>query len=120
MAAAGIALGLCATPATVTAKDAEKCGAPGLPACPLQQWMRAHAAAPLARGKLPEVVRSFERIDAMNPSPDKWQNWSKIARDGAAAARDGNAKRAKSACGRCHRAYRRAYNLHHRSRPISE
>ncbi len=82
--------------------------------------MRVHAAAPLAQGKLDQVAATFKRIEAMNPKPDKWQNWSKIARDGAAAAGAGKAKRARSACGRCHRAYRRAYNLHHRSRPISE
>jgi hypothetical protein len=118
--AVAVALGLTFSQAELAAEGASKCGAPGLPACPLQHWMRAHAAAPLAKRNLPEVVRAFERIEALNPTPDKWQNWSKIARDGAAAARDGNANRAKSACGRCHRAYRRAYNMHHRSRPISE
>jgi hypothetical protein len=82
--------------------------------------MRVHAAAPLATQDFGALEQSFQRIAALNPDPAKWGNWSKIAGDGAAAARGRDLGDARSACGRCHRAYRRAYNARYRTRAVGD
>ncbi|MEZ4225855.1 MAG: hypothetical protein R3B13_33215 [Polyangiaceae bacterium] len=113
-----LAAALLVSRATGASEGAARCGGPGRVPCPLQAWMRTHVAAPLATGKLDEVDQALQRLESLNPAPDKWQNWSKIAREGASAAREGDAKGARAACGRCHRAYRRAYNQNHRARRV--
>lgn len=111
-----LAIGLFLAPAS--AQNPTTCGAPGKPPCPLQHWMRVNAAAPLAMGELETLAKSFEAIEAKNPNPKGWANWSKMAREGATAAREGKAAAAKLQCSRCHHAYRRAYLLSYREREI--
>lgn len=95
------------------------CGAPGKPACPLQAWIRSHAAAPLATKNFTELETRFEQIAKLNPDPAKWGNWTKIAKDGARAAREKREGGVRETCGRCHGAYRRAYNARYRLRLIA-
>jgi cytochrome c-type biogenesis protein CcmH/NrfG len=115
LAAAGLLL-----PVALAAPPAPACGAPGKPACPLQQWMRSEVAAPLATGELERLAQNLERVGAMNPEPAKWANWTAIAREGANAARNRNAEGARSACARCHKVYRRGYNARYRERSLPE
>lgn len=116
----GVAVGaLVAATGLASAKEpGAVCGAPGKPPCPLQHWMRVHAAAPLAGGELDELERSFQTLVELNPDPAKWGNWTKIAKEGAQAARDRRESGVRTTCGRCHRAYRRAYNARYRLRAI--
>ena len=100
------------------ADEAPSCGAPGKPPCPLQQWMRVNMAAPMAKGKNEELAEAFDALVAMNPRPKEWHNWNKFAKDGAAAARAGKEHTAESACGHCHRVYRREYNARYRERGV--
>jgi hypothetical protein len=112
---AGVLLAL-----TATARPAEpSCGSPGKPPCPLQAFMRTHAAAPLSAGDYVALEQSLATIARQNPEPAKWANWTKIAADGAAAAREGRAAQVRASCGRCHRAYRRAYNGRYRELSVA-
>lgn len=103
--------------ATVGQAEGGACGRPGKPPCPLQRWMRVRVAAPMARGEHQQLARSLERLVQMNPEPDKWQNWNRFAREGAARARDG--RDVESSCTRCHRVYRAKYNDKYRERPVA-
>jgi hypothetical protein len=120
MRALNAALVLTAAAALASWGQAEPatCGAPGKPPCPLQAWMRNHAAAPLATKDADALAKGFEQIALFNPKPKDWQNWNKIAKEGAEAARGKEWRSARSACGRCHRAYRGAYVLHYRQRAL--
>lgn len=102
----------------VFAQPPSDCGVPGKPPCPLQHWMRVNAAAPLAKRELEGLARAFSAIEQQNPNPKGWGNWGRIARDGEKAAREGSLSAARQQCGRCHRAYRRAYLLQYRARDV--
>jgi hypothetical protein len=96
------------------------CGAPGKPACPLQEWMRNNLAVPYAKSDLSGLAKGLTQVVSFNPRPKKWGNWDKIASDGAAAARKGDKSRARLACTNCHKVYRRTYNFSHRQRPLGD
>lgn len=110
-------LALAALAAPVRA-DSASCGRPGAPPCPLQKWMRSHAAAPLAEGRWDELAANLERVRELNPRPDDWQNWDQFARKGAAAAREQQRGTVKQTCTNCHEVYRRRYNQHFRKRAV--
>jgi hypothetical protein len=76
--------------------------------------MRSHAAAPLASKDFAALEQSLAAIAKHNPDPAKWGNWTKIANDGAQAAGARREGGVRASCGRCHRAYRRAYNARYR------
>jgi hypothetical protein len=118
--------GLCVT-AAASASSAQpwseiapaqvSCGAPGLPACPLQAWMRTNLAAPLAASDAAAVAMSLENVARMSPEPD-WTTWETFASEGARAARKGDVAAARASCRGCHDAFREAYKQKHRSRPV--
>jgi hypothetical protein len=93
------------------------CGGPGLPPCPLQGWMRANIAAPLAANNSAALAVGLERAAGLNPDAS-WSSWSAIAMQGAAAAKKGDIAGARAACKGCHDAWREAYRKKYRSRPI--
>ncbi len=90
------------------------CGAPGKPACPMQQWMRVNIAAPLAAGDQQKLARNLELLVKLNPDPAKWQNWNRFAREGAERARKG--RHPQPSCTSCHNVYRAEYNEKYRQR----
>lgn len=94
-----------------------ECGRPGMPACPLQAWMRLNLGAPLASDDMKALARSLDRAAKLAPDPT-WRTWATFAREGAAAARDGDVRKAREACKGCHGAWREAYRARHRGRPI--
>jgi hypothetical protein len=112
-----LTVALCAGLASSKPEQTE-CGSPGKPPCPLQRWMREQVAAPLSAKDYRALEQSFERIAQLNPDPAGWANWTKIAKEGATAARQRKLAGVRSTCGRCHRAYRRAYNARHRTLAI--
>jgi cytochrome c556 len=112
-------LALISSPA-VRADDA-KCGEKGQPSCPLQGWMEKNMQDPFDAKDLKTVAASFEKVAKMAPDP-KWNDgangWSKLATDGAAAAKAGNADEAQKSCKGCHKAWRSEYKKTFRTRPV--
>ena len=51
---------------------AGSCGEPGMPACPLQSYMRGRIAGPLSRNDMATVATSLDGVSAMQPDP----SWS--------------------------------------------
>lgn len=119
-AAAVAALSLWNLPAA-SAEDA-KCGEKGQPSCPLQGWMEKNVDEPMSKGDLAKVGVALEKVAGFAPNP-KWNEgdngWSKIAKDGAAAAKAGNADGVKASCKSCHKAWRNQYKKEFRTKPIS-
>lgn len=105
----------------VRAEDA-KCGEKGQPSCPLQGWMEKNMQDPLDKKDLKTVAASLEKAAKFVPDP-KWNDgpngWTKIATDGAAAAKAGNAEGTQAACKACHKAWRSEYKKQFRMKPVS-
>lgn len=97
--------------------ESATCGRPGLPPCPLQQWMRKNLAKPLAANDLATVAASFDRLEKLAPETG-WTSWATFAKEGAAAARDGDVAAARKACSGCHAEWRSTYRKRHRARPV--
>lgn len=93
------------------------CGGPGVPPCPLQAWMRASIAAPLAANNTGALAIGLERAAALQPDPS-WASWRTIALQGAAAAKKGDVSGARAACKACHDAWRDAYRRQYRGRIV--
>lgn len=98
--------------------ESAACGVPGKPACPLQGWMRSKLATALAHKDLAELARRLDEVARLNPEPKKWGNWSKLALDGARAAREGRASGVIASCARCHSVYRSEFLVTHRARRL--
>ena len=94
------------------------CGRPGLPPCPMQAWMRANVAAPLASADLPALTSGLQRSAKLCPDAT-WTSWVEIAETGAAAAKRGDIAAARASCKACHEAWREAYRAKHRLRPVA-
>lgn len=104
----------------VRAEDA-KCGEKGQPDCPLQGWMEKNMQDPFDAKDWKTVAASLEKAAGFAPDPS-WNTgdtgWSKIAKDGAAAAKAGNEEGVQQACKACHKAWRSKYKKEHRTHPI--
>jgi hypothetical protein len=102
------------------AEDA-KCGEKGQPSCPLEGWMEKNLGEPMDAKDLAKVAAGLERVAGMAPDP-KWNEgatgWSKIAKDGAAAAKAGDAAAAGASCKSCHKTWRKQYKKEFRMRPV--
>jgi hypothetical protein len=95
----------------------EACGAPGAVPCPLQAWMRANVASPLASNKMASLADGLERAARLSPEAG-WGSWSTFATQGAQAARRGDVAGARASCKGCHDAWRDAYRAKYRARPV--
>lgn len=93
------------------------CGNPGAPPCPLQSWMRANVAQPLAGNNMNALADGLDRAARLAPDMS-WTSWRTIAAQGADAARKGNIAGARAACKSCHETWREAYKAKFRNRPI--
>ena len=93
------------------------CGGPGQAPCPLQAFMRARVAAPLASNEREALAAALTRAGRYAPDPS-WSSWSSFATEGAAAARAGDIVKARAACKGCHDAWRANYRMSHRARPL--
>jgi cytochrome c553 len=82
--------------------------------------MRREVAAPYATRRPEELASALERAARLNPEPERWTRWTRIAEEGAAAARGMRWAAALAACGRCHAAYRTRYIAGYRERALSE
>jgi hypothetical protein len=95
----------------------EACGTPGAMPCPLQAWMRANVASPLASNKMSSLADGLDRAARLSPDAG-WGSWSTFATQGAEAARRGDVAGARASCKGCHDAWRDAYKAKHRNRPV--
>jgi cytochrome c556 len=104
------------------AKADEACGEKGQPHCPLQGWMEKNMQEPFDKKDLKAVAVALEKTAKFVPSP-KWNEgatgWTKLAMDGAAAAKAGDFNAAQNSCKSCHKAWRNQYKKEFRKNPIS-
>jgi hypothetical protein len=107
--------------ARVQAEDAP-CGEKGQPNCPLQGWMEKNMQGPFDDKDLKKLAEALEKAAGFAPDP-KWNEgatgWSKIAKDGAAAAKAGDFATVQQTCKTCHKAWRSKYKKEHRKKPIA-
>lgn len=89
--------------------------------CPLHDWMEKELQEPMDAGDLKKVAASLEKVGAYAPDP-KWNEgdtgWSKLAKEGAAAAKAGDAKATGATCKSCHKTWRKEYKEKHRSKAL--
>ncbi len=93
------------------------CGNPGQAPCPMQAFMRASVATPLASNDGAALAAGLERAGRLAPEAT-WASWATFASDGAAAARRGDVAGARAACKGCHDAWREKYRAGYRARPL--
>jgi hypothetical protein len=96
--------------------DAGACGAEPWPDCPLQSWMKGNASTALAASDLPRLESAFKRMAAFAPAG--YEQWRRIATEGANAARRGSLDECRHACKDCHDSLRVRYRAEMRTRPI--
>jgi hypothetical protein len=98
------------------------CGEKGQPSCPLQGWMEKNMDANVEKNDTKALAAAFEKAAGFAPDP-KWNDgadsWSKIAKDGAAAAKSGDMAAAKKTCKTCHKAWRDKYKKEFRTKPVA-
>ena len=98
------------------------CGEKGQPSCPLQGWMEKNMDANVEKNDTKALAAAFEKAAGFAPDP-KWNDgadsWSKIAKDGAAAAKGGDMAAAKKTCKTCHKAWRDKYKKEFRTKPVA-
>lgn len=93
------------------------CGAMGQPPCPLQAYMRANVATPLASNDVEALAAGLDRVRRFAPDPS-WASWASFAAEAAAAARARDITRTRAACRGCHQAWREQYRAAYRARPL--
>lgn len=116
MAAAVLAGSLYEQPKASADDDACKGGK-----CPLHDWMEKELQEPMDADDLKKVAAGLEKLGAYVPDP-KWNEgengWTKLAKDGATAAKAGDAKATGATCKSCHKAWRKEYKEKHRSKAL--
>jgi hypothetical protein len=96
-----------------------ECGAPGLPACPLQAWMRSTLQAYMTSGGLQESERIADALSKLaDAAPPPYLRWKAIASRGAEAARRHDRFAVEQSCGTCHELYRGAFRAQMGARRI--
>ena len=78
--------------------------------------MKANTNPPMAANDLPALATALDKIVAFAPAG--YTNWASIAKDGAKAAKAGDATAAKASCRTCHDQYKEKYKTEIRARAI--
>ncbi|MEY4582712.1 MAG: hypothetical protein RL701_7415 [Pseudomonadota bacterium] len=108
-------------PTTVHAGGA--CGEKGQPSCPLQGWMEKNMDPAVEKADTKALALAFEKTIALVPDPawNEGENgWTKISKEGAAAAKSGDLAAAKKTCKSCHKAWRDKYKKEFRTKAVKE
>ena len=79
--------------------------------------MRANMGPALASNDMPNLAKALDK--AVTLSPDASWEWSKIAKDGADAARKGDLPATKAACKTCHDKYKDSYKSKFRTKAVN-
>lgn len=92
-----------------------KCGGEDNP-CPLERWMTNNVGEASEKEDLKQMAADLDQIARLAeayPLPQKWNEgkdaWTKIASDGAKAARAGDFKLARKSCKGCHKPWRKLF-----------
>ncbi len=92
-----------------------KCGGEDNP-CPLEKWMTNNVGEASENEDLKRMAADLDQIARLAeayPLPKKWNEgkdaWTKIASDGAKAARAGDFKLARKSCKGCHKPWRKLF-----------
>ena len=97
------------------------CGEKGQPSCPLQGWMEKNMDPAVDKKDGKALAEAFEKTIGFVPDP-KWNDgdsgWTKLSKEGAAAAKSGDIAAAKKTCKSCHKAWRDKYKKEFRLKPI--
>jgi hypothetical protein len=97
------------------------CGEKGQPPCPLQGWMETNMQDPMDKKDLKAVAAALEKAAKFVPNP-KWNEgptgWTKLATDGAEAAKKGDFANTNASCKSCHKAWRNQYKKEYRKNPV--
>ena len=97
------------------------CGEKGQPSCPLQGWMEKNMDPAVDKNDGKALAEAFEKTVGFVPDP-KWNDgdsgWTKLSKEGAAAAKSGDIAAAKKTCKSCHKAWRDKYKKEFRLKPI--
>lgn len=99
-------------PTTAAAPMAGECGDRGQPNCPLQAFMKTKVGPALQQGDLAAIATLMDLVAGAVPDPSfdaADPRWSKIAQDGAAAARANDTAGARAACKACHTAHQKRF-----------
>jgi len=83
------------------------CGDKGKPPCPMQAWMKANMAPAAANGDTDALAKNLDYV--AGHAPAGFTDWSKIAKEGAAAAKKKDIDGAKKSCKTCHDMYKAKY-----------
>jgi cytochrome c553 len=92
---------------TASAEPASMCGKTPAARCDVSGFMKARVAPELKGKQFDELAESLEAV--ARSAPPGFTDWSRIAQEGAAAARNGDAEGARRSCGECHGSYRKRY-----------
>jgi hypothetical protein len=76
------------------------CGSDDLPDCPTQAFMKATMQAHLRTHDFARLAEAFDML--FEQAPPGYDEWRRIAADGARAARDRDATVVRTVCKRCH------------------
>lgn len=104
--------------AGTAAKKDYPCGDKDEPPCPMQGWMKSHIAKSIARADTKALAEELAFI-ARHPV-EGYDDWTKIAEEGVAAAKADDLPGAKASCKRCHKTYQRRYKAERRDAPWPE
>ena len=119
--AAGLAAGVALLSSPAARAEDKTCGGKGQPSCPLQGWMEKNMQEPFDSKDLKKLSEALDKAAAFAPDPS-WNEgatgWTKLAKDGAAAAKAGNFEAVQQSCKSCHKAWRSKYKKEHREKPI--
>ncbi|MBX3225791.1 MAG: hypothetical protein KIT84_30560 [Labilithrix sp.] len=80
--------------------------------------MKENANPPMQKPDLPALAEALDKMVAFAPPGSDYPNWVSISKDGAAAARNGDAQAAKASCRSCHDQYKKKYKAEIRTRKI--
>jgi hypothetical protein len=92
------------------------CGGKGQPMCPMQKWMKENMLPAQNNSDMAALKKGLEYI--AGHAPAGFSDWSKIAKDGIAAAAANDMGKVKASCNDCHKAYKSKYKSDLRDKPF--
>jgi len=110
------ALAESAPPPPASAGDAGACGEKGQPDCPLQAFMKREVKASLKAKEFEKLAAALEKVS--KTPPRGYDEWTKIALSGVAAAKKKDEAGAKESCESCHDKYEDKFKEEHRAEPL--
>jgi hypothetical protein len=92
---------------TARAEPVSMCDETPAERCDVSGFMKARVAPELKGKQFAELAESLDAV--ARSAPPGFTEWSRIAHEGAVAARNADAEGARRSCGECHASYRKRY-----------